>query len=195
MLRKITILTIMLIGIMTLTAFAQAQESNVYVRMDTSEGPIVLELWPDKAPQTVQNFLKYATSNFYTGTIFHRVIPGFMIQGGGFDVNLIMKKPLAPILNEADNGLKNKKYTLAMARTGQPHSATSQFFINVADNAFLNFKAPTGNAWGYCVFGQVVAGKSVVDKIEKTRTKAVGRVHENVPVKPISILRTGLIER
>ncbi|MBQ4326633.1 MAG: peptidylprolyl isomerase, partial [Mailhella sp.] len=133
------------------------------VTLQTNKGDIVLELDAEKAPKTVANFLEYAKAGFYDGTIFHRVIPGFMIQGGGFTADMAQKPTNAPIENEANNGLKNDTYTIAMARTQAPHSATAQFFINVANNGFLNFKAPTMQGWGYAVFGKVVKGQEVVD--------------------------------
>src|SRR5688572_24089231 len=142
----------------------------VKVRIQTNHGAITLELYPDKAPQTVANFLRYVDSKHYENTVFHRVINGFMIQGGGFDLNYRQKSTLDPIPNEANNGLKNLRGTIAMARTGDPHSATSQFFINHKDNAFLDFTAQDINGWGYCVFGKVVAGMNVVDEIAKVQT-------------------------
>jgi len=138
------------------------------VKLHTNFGEITLELDADKAPITVANFLKYVDSGFYDGTIFHRVINNFMIQGGGFDTDMKQKNTEAEIKNEADNGLGNDKYTIAMARTSAPHSASSQFFINVADNDFLNHTSPTGSGWGYCVFGKVTAGTEVIDKIKKS---------------------------
>ena len=142
----------------------------VTVKMETSMGDITLELDGNKAPDTVANFVEYAKSGFYDGTIFHRVIPGFMIQGGGFDADMKQKKTSAPIRNEADNGLKNDTGTIAMARTSDPNSATAQFFINVKDNGFLNHTAPTTQGWGYAVFGKVTGGIDVVHAIEKVNT-------------------------
>lgn len=136
------------------------------VTLQTNYGDITLELYEDKAPNTVANFKQYVSDEFYNGTVFHRIISNFMIQGGGFTEDGDEKETRAPIDNEADNGLKNDQYTLAMARTSDPHSATAQFFINVTDNDFLNFKAPSGNAWGYCVFGKVISGEDVVEKIK-----------------------------
>ena len=140
---------------------------NPVVLLETTSGDILVELYPDKAPETVANFLKYVDDGFYNNTIFHRVIPGFMIQGGGLTARMQQKDTSAPIKNEADNGLKNDRGTIAMARTMDPHSATAQFFINLVDNDFLNFQAPSGNGWGYCVFGRVTEGMDVVDKIAK----------------------------
>lgn len=141
---------------------------------------IVAELYPEKAPQSVYNFISLANKGFYDGLIFHRVIPGFMIQGGGLSARMQQKDTSAPIKNEADNGLKNDRGTIAMARTMDPHSATAQFFINLVDNDFLNFQAPSGNGWGYCVFGKVTEGMDVVDKIAKVKTTTVG-MYQDVP--------------
>ena len=143
-------------------------------------GVITLELDQDKAPKSVANFLGYVTSGHYDNTVFHRVIKNFMVQGGGFDPDMKQKPTQAPITNEADNGLKNTAYSVAMARTGDPHSATAQFFINVVDNDFLNFKAPTAQGWGYTVFGQVVSGQDVVDAIKAVPTTRKG-FHDDVP--------------
>src|SRR6476646_7446691 len=140
------------------------------VNLHTNLGVIGLELDEKSAPATVANFLQYVKDGFYNNTVFHRVIDGFMIQGGGFEPGMKQKTTQAPIKNEADNGLKNERYTVAMARTSNPHSATAQFFINVADNAFLNHTAQTSQGWGYCVFGRVVQGTDIVDKIKKVLT-------------------------
>lgn len=158
------------------------------VKLHTNFGEITLELDADKAPITVANFLKYVDSGFYDGTIFHRVINNFMIQGGGFDTNMNQKNTEAEIKNEADNGLGNDKYTIAMARTSAPHSASSQFFINVADNDFLNHTSPTGSGWGYCVFGKVTAGTEVIDKIKQVATTN-RKGHQDVPVDNVVIER------
>ena len=157
------------------------------VKLATSAGDIVLELQPARAPKTVENFLAYVRKGHYNGTIFHRVIPGFMIQGGGFDKAMTQKPTEKPIENEATNGLKNDRYTVAMARTPHPHSASAQFFINVNDNTFLNHSAPTQQGWGYAVFGRVVQGMDVVDKIRTVATGNQG-MHQNVPTKPVTIL-------
>jgi peptidyl-prolyl cis-trans isomerase B (cyclophilin B) len=149
-----------------------ASKGKTMVRLKTSAGDIVLELNQEKAPKTVANFLHYVESGFYAGTIFHRVINGFMVQGGGFDAKGQQKKTEAPIENEAANGLKNDMYTVAMARTGEPHSATAQFFINVSNNDFLNFTAPNPRGFGYAVFGKVVEGMDVVDKIKTVATSS-----------------------
>ncbi len=158
------------------------------VELHTSAGTIRLELDDDKAPGSVENFLGYVRSGHYDGTVFHRVIKGFMIQGGGMDASMKQKPTRAPITNEADNGLTNDRYTVAMARTSDPHSATAQFFINVADNAFLNFRSPSGSGWGYAVFGRVVAGTEVVDAIESVKTGRSG-FHDDVPLQSVTIER------
>jgi peptidyl-prolyl cis-trans isomerase B (cyclophilin B) len=161
-------------------------DSTVTVQMQTNKGNIVLQLDAEKAPETVANFVEYAKSGFYDGTIFHRVIPSFMIQGGGFQPGMTQKATRAPIKNEADNGLKNELGTIAMARTSDPHSATAQFFINTKDNAFLNHQAPTAQGWGYCVFGKVTEGMEVVHDIEKVTTGARGG-HQDVPKDDVVI--------
>ncbi|GHU18879.1 peptidyl-prolyl cis-trans isomerase [Betaproteobacteria bacterium] len=159
------------------------------IKLHTNFGVIALELDEEKAPETVKNFISYVEAGHYDNTIFHRVIDGFMIQGGGFEANGMKEKPSrAPIKNEADNGLKNDAYTIAMARTNDPHSATAQFFINVADNGFLNFKQPNGSGWGYCVFGKVVEGTDVVDKIKGVKTGNSG-FHQDVPKEDVIIER------
>jgi len=161
------------------------------VKLTTNFGDITLELNADKAPITVANFLQYVENGFYDGIIFHRVINGFMVQGGGFDVDMKQKKTVAEIKNEADNGLSNDNYTIAMARTSIPDSASSQFFINVADNDFLNHTAPTASGWGYCVFGKVVEGMDVVDKIKAVKTTSKAG-HRDVPVEPVIIEKATL---
>ncbi len=156
------------------------------VKLLTNFGEITLELDAEKAPITVANFLQYVDSGFYNGTIFHRVINGFMIQGGGFDSKMQQKASADEIKNEADNGLSNSIYTIAMARTSAPHSASNQFFINVANNDFLNYTAPNASGWGYCVFGKVTAGMDVVDKIKKVAT-TTRNGHQDVPVENVII--------
>jgi len=156
------------------------------VRMSTILGDMTLELDAEKAPKTVENFVNYATSGFYDGTIFHRVINNFMVQGGGFDADMRQKTTEAPIDNEANNGLKNNRGTIAMARTMDPHSATAQFFINVSDNDFLNHTAENMQGWGYAVFGQVVEGQEVLDKIRVVSTGSQAG-HQDVPVDPVVI--------
>jgi peptidyl-prolyl cis-trans isomerase B (cyclophilin B) len=163
-------------------------DANPKVAIETQHGRIVIELNSEAAPQTVQNFLRYVDEGFYDNTIFHRVIPGFMIQGGGFDREMHQKPTHSPIQNEADNGLKNQVGTIAMARTSDPHSATAQFFINVSDNGFLNYSSQTPQGWGYAVFGSVVEGLSVVKEIEKTKTGRVG-MHQDVPLDPVIMTR------
>ena len=162
------------------------------VRLSTTHGDIVLELDDENAPATVANFLQYVKDGHYDDTVFHRVIDGFMIQGGGFAPGLRQKPTRAAIAHEGANGLKNAKYTVAMARTGDPHSATAQFFINVADNAFLDFKSPGGNGWGYCVFGKVVGGTDVVDRIKGVATGRSG-MHENVPTADVVIEKAEVV--
>jgi len=156
--------------------------------LHTNFGAITIELDTEKAPKTAANFIEYAKSGHYDGTIFHRVIDGFMVQGGGFAAGMQQKPTRAPVENEANNGLKNDKYTVAMARTSDPHSASAQFFINVSNNDFLNFKSPTPQGWGYCVFGKVTAGTDVVDKIKGVKTGTRG-FHENVPAEDVIIER------
>ena len=156
------------------------------IKLNTNHGTIVLELDAEKAPKTVENFLQYAKEGFYDGTIFHRVIDGFMIQGGGMEPGMQEKATRAPIPNEADNGLSNTRGTIAMARTPDPHSATAQFFINVSDNPFLDHRSPTPDGWGYCVFGKVVEGMDVVDRIKGVPTTTRG-YHQDVPVEDVII--------
>ncbi len=163
------------------------------VKLHTNKGDITIELNAEKAPETVKNFLEYVNSGFYNGTIFHRVINKFMIQGGGFDVDMKQKQTRAPIKNEAANGLANDIYTIAMARTSDPQSATAQFFINVKDNGFLNYTAPTPQGYGYCVFGKVVAGKEVVDAIAKVPTGNRG-VFQDVPVEDVIIIKAEVLK-
>ena len=162
--------------------------------MKTSMGTVVIELYPDKAPLTVDNFLQYVKDRHYDGTVFHRVIPGFMIQGGGFGLDFSEKPVRKPVRNEAANGLRNETGTIAMARTPDPHSATAQFFINIADNEFLNFRFPTQEGYGYSVFGKVVKGMAVVNRIAAVQTGLGPAAHQNVPVKPIIIERARVIE-
>ncbi len=156
------------------------------VELHTNHGVIKLELDAAKAPKTVENFLNYVKAGHYDSTVFHRVINGFMIQGGGFEPGMKQKPTDAPIDNEANNGLKNDNYTVAMARTNDPHSATAQFFINVNDNDFLNHSSPTPQGWGYAVFGKVVEGQDVVDKIKKVKTGSKG-FHQDVPADDVII--------
>jgi peptidyl-prolyl cis-trans isomerase B (cyclophilin B) len=162
------------------------------VELQTSKGNITIELDEVKAPDSVRNFIEYVQAGHYANTVFHRVIKGFMIQGGGFEPGMKQKPTRAPIKNEANNGLKNQHYTLAMARTSDPHSASAQFFINATDNDFLNFKSESGSGWGYAVFGRVVAGTEIVDAIESVRTGRKG-MHDDVPLDDVVILRASVI--
>jgi peptidyl-prolyl cis-trans isomerase B (cyclophilin B) len=163
------------------------------VQLETSAGTLRIELDTERAPLSSQNFVDYVKSGHYDGTVFHRVIKGFMVQGGGFEPGMTQKATGQPIHNEAKNGLKNQKYTLAMARTSDPHSATAQFFINTADNGFLNHTAESGQGWGYAVFGRVVDGTDVVDAIEAVRTGRKG-MHDDVPVDDVVIRRATLVD-
>ena len=162
------------------------------VKLHTNHGVIALALDDARAPETARNFLEYVNAGFYSNTVFHRVIDGFMIQGGGFEPGMRQKPTQSPIKNEATNGLNNDRYTVAMARTSDPHSASSQFFINVKDNDFLNHSAPSGDSWGYCVFGKVVEGQSVVDKIKSVKTGKRG-FHSDVPVDDVIIERAEVV--
>jgi peptidyl-prolyl cis-trans isomerase B (cyclophilin B) len=167
--------------------------ANPLVLFETSSGDILIELFPDKAPKTVENFLAYVDSGFYENTIFHRVIKGFMIQGGGYGPRMDEKPTRDPVESEADNGLKNERGTLAMARTADPHSASAQFFINLADNGFLDHTAKTAQGWGYCVFGKVSEGMEAVDAIAKVRTGARG-MHDDVPEDMVLVTSAGRFE-
>ncbi len=167
---------------------------NPRVKLTTSMGDIVLELDAGKAPKTVENFLNYVNSGFYDGTIFHRVISNFMIQGGGFTKDFQRKATNPPVKNEADNGLSNVRGTIAMARTSDPHSATAQFFINVVDNNFLDFRAKTMRGWGYAVFGKVIEGMDTVDKIRKTRTGSGGPFPKDVPQQTVEIIHAEVLK-
>ena len=187
MLSKLTRLTGGALFLALLSLPAQAAPN---VEMQTSAGTLIIELDAEKAPKTVQNFLSYAKDGFYNGTIFHRVIDGFMIQGGGFTQNMSEKPTAAPVENEARNGLKNQRGTLSMARRSDPHSATAQFFINHKDNTSLDYPSPDG--WGYAVFGRVVKGMDVVDKIAKVPT-GNRPPYRNVPVEPVTILSVKVI--
>lgn len=164
------------------------------VKLHTNHGVITLKLDAEKAPKTVENFLAYVEAGHYDNTIFHRVIGNFMVQGGGFEPGMKQKPTNPPIDNEAANGLKNKRGTLAMARTNDPHSASAQFFINVVDNEFLDFKSPSGNGWGYCVFAEVVEGMDVVDSIRKVKTGNKG-FHQDVPVEDVIIEKAEIISK
>ena len=162
------------------------------VDLHTNHGKIRIELDAARAPESAKNFLAYVNKGHYDGTVFHRVIPNFMIQGGGFEAGMKQKPTDAPLRNEANNGLKNDHYTLAMARTSDPHSATSHFFINTKDNEFLNFKSESGSGWGYAVFGKVVEGQAVVDAIERVKTGRKGS-HDDVPLEDVVIERAVVV--
>ena len=177
-----------------LLASLSAAATGPQVELKTSLGVIAIELDAEKAPATVENFVQYVKDRHYDGTIFHRVIPGFMVQGGGFDADFRQKPVRKPVKNEAANGLRNDVGTIAMARTGDPHSATAQFFINVADNASLNFRFPTPEGYGYTVFGKVTKGMDVVQRIVKVQTGPGPAPHQNVPVKPVMIESARLVD-
>ncbi|MBP7798708.1 MAG: peptidyl-prolyl cis-trans isomerase [Thermoanaerobaculaceae bacterium] len=176
-----------------LLAWAAPGSGKPRVQLETSKGIIVIELEPTKAPLTVNNFLDYVRAGFFDGTVFHRVIPGFMIQGGGYTANLERKQTREPILNEATNGLKNLKGTIAMARTAEVNSATAQFFINLVDNAFLDHRSKTDEGFGYCVFGQVVEGMQVVEAIGAVPTGAAGPFSKDVPKTAVVITRATVV--
>lgn len=178
-----------------LTINSNVFAANPKVQMETSKGTVIIELYPDKAPKTVENFLRYVKESKYDGTIFHRVIKGFMNQGGGFTPDFKKVDTFPPVRNEADNGLKNKRGTIAMARTGDPHSATNQFFINTVDNAFLNHSGKTPRGWGYCVFGTIVDGMDVMDRIAKAPTGPGGQFQKDVPREQIVIQKVSLVEQ
>jgi len=173
---------------------AAGEAANPRVKIETNMGNVVVELFPKQAPQSVANFLKYVDLGFYNQTVFHRVIPGFMVQGGGYGLDLQRKPALAPIPNEADNGLRNLRGTLAMARTNDPNSATAQFFVNVVDNAMLDHRGKTPAGWGYAVFGKVVEGMDVVDKIVSVPTMTVQEMGmADVPKQPVVMTKVGLV--
>ncbi len=188
------ILCAALLCALVLLLCGRAEAADPVVRMETSMGDIVLRLDSRKAPATVENFLRYARAGFYDGTIFHRVIKGFMIQGGGMTPDLKEKRAQAPVKNEGKNGLRNQRYTIAMARTSDPDSATSQFFINTKDNRFLDADRSRDGA-GYAVFGRVIQGQQVVDKIEKVETSGKHPVFKDVPVTPVVIRKVVVMER
>jgi cyclophilin family peptidyl-prolyl cis-trans isomerase len=166
-----------------------AQAANPKVKLETSKGTMIIELYPDKAPKTVENFLAYVNAGAYDGTIFHRVIKDFMNQGGGFTPDFKKVDTREPIQNEADNGLKNLKYTVAMARTGEPHSATNQFFINTADNAFLDHKSKSMRGWGYTVFGKIIEGENIAGAISRVPTGPGGPFSKDVPRTQVTIIK------
>jgi cyclophilin family peptidyl-prolyl cis-trans isomerase len=171
----------------------KSSATDSVVELTTSLGAIRIELYPKKAPATVENFLRYVKDKAYDGTIFHRVIKNFMVQGGGFDLAYRQRETRAPIKNEATNGLANVRGTVAMARTGDPHSATQQFFVNVVDNDFLNHTEPAGGGWGYCVFGRVIKGMEVVDQIRAVRTGSGGQFEKDVPQQAVVINRAKVV--
>ena len=177
------VIALYLLILINMSSFAK--DSNTFI-IETNRGNITIEVYPEKAPKTVENFKSYVADQFYNGLICHRVIDSFMIQGGGFDKNLMQKKTNNPIINESNNGLKNKPYTLAMARTNDPNSATSQFFINLIDNSFLNYTGKSSSKIGYCVFGRVVEGKDIVDKIGQYKTH-LKNGQSDVPIKKVVI--------
>jgi peptidyl-prolyl cis-trans isomerase B (cyclophilin B) len=197
-LKTLTLASMVLVGFAASAASAAqapapAPAKNPRVALETSKGKIVIELQAAKAPKSTENFLSYVRAGFYDGTIFHRVIDNFMIQGGGFNADMTQKQAKAPIQNEADNGLKNDKYTVAMARTNDPHSASSQFFISTKDNAFLNHSAKSLQGWGYAVFGKVVEGFDVVDAIGKTPTTTKSGF-QDVPVTTVTLKKATVLK-
>ena len=181
-------LIMMVMLVFTLPSFSEAGSRNPQVELKTNKGTIVLEVYPEKAPKTVDNFLRYVRWGQYDGTIFHRVMPNFMIQGGGLTPQMKQKSTEMAVENEADNGLKNDRGTIAMARTQDPHSATAQFFINVKNNAFLNHKSKTPEGWGYTVFGKVIEGMDVVDAISKVKTGSKAGMAD-VPIEDVVIIK------
>jgi peptidyl-prolyl cis-trans isomerase B (cyclophilin B) len=187
------IIVILVIALFWTVQFVWAESTHPRVRLETSHGVIILELDSKSAPKTVENFLNYVSDGFYDGTIFHRVIKGFMLQGGGFTADMKKKPAQSPITNEADNRLRNKRGTVAMARTQDPHSATSQFFINSVDNAFLDYKGKNSRDWGYCVFGKVVEGMDVVETIEGLPT-TMRAGHRDVPTSPV-VIKQAVVEK
>ena len=189
--RFFTVLITLLLCCTTQSSYSLTQGKPTMVKLHTNKGIITLQLDAEKVPNTVKNFLDYVDSGFYSNTIFHRVIGNFMIQGGGFEPGMKQKKVNAPIKNEAANGLKNDNYTVAMARTGDPHSATAQFFINVKDNGFLNY--PGQDGWGYCVFGKVVEGKDVVDAIRNVKT-GNSSGFQDVPLEDVVITKAEVVK-
>ena len=182
-----TVYVLIFLSLLIFAGSAISEDINPKVELKTSKGSIVLELYVDNAPETVKNFMAYVDAKYYDGTIFHRVIPNFMIQGGGFTPDMKRKTTQAPIKNEADKGLKNDRGTIAMARTGDPHSATAQFFINTKNNDFLNHRDKTQQGWGYAAFGRVVEGMKTVDAISAVKTRAVGGFRD-VPEEPVVII-------
>lgn len=193
MLKTLLYMTLFLSTTLSFAAETKMSDSQTKIKLTTSLGAVVIQLDGDKAPATVANFVGYVKEGFYDGTIFHRVIPGFMAQGGGFDASFKQKETHATIKNEADNGLKNKRGSIAMARTNDPHSATAQFFINYKDNSFLDHTSPSASGWGYAVFGEVTEGMDVVDAMAKKPTGNRG-MHQDVPKDDIVIEKAEVIE-
>ncbi len=191
--KRLLILRLMAFAAVSIANTVEAEAANPKVALETSKGKIVIELSSDKAPATVKNFIEYVKSGFFDGTIFHRVIPNFMIQGGGFTSDMKKKPNNPPIKNEADNGLKNDRGTIAMARTNDPHSATSQFFINTKDNNFLNHTGKNAQGWGYAVFGRVVEGMDAIDAISAVKTGIKG-YYRDVPVEPVVIDKVKILK-
>jgi peptidyl-prolyl cis-trans isomerase B (cyclophilin B) len=183
----------LLLATLSFSANAEGGNDMPQVKLETSLGDIMIELNQEKTPNTVANFLSYVEDGFYNGTIFHRVIENFMIQGGGFTEDFVQKSPKSPIKNEANNGLSNVRGSVAMARTGDPHSATAQFFINTVDNSFLDFQAENGPAWGYAVFGQVIEGMDIVDTIRAVSTGNKNG-HQDVPVENVILIQVSIVE-
>ncbi len=192
MIKNFIFLVLVLFSTLSFATEKKMSEKQSKVKLSTNLGDIVIQLDTEKAPATAENFITYVKEGFYDGTIFHRIIPGFMAQGGGFDTDFAQKKTGSPIKNEADNGLKNDRGTLAMARTSDPDSATAQFFINYKNNDFLNYSSPTPNGWGYAVFGSVVEGMEVVDKMAEAPTTTRGG-HQDVPVNDIIIEKAEIV--
>jgi len=190
---KTAFVSIIIFSLLIFAGSAISADINPKVVLETSKGKIVLELYPDNAPETVKNFLNYVDAKYYDGTIFHRVIPNFMIQGGGFTTDMKRKATQAPIKNEADKGLKNDRGTIAMARTGDPHSATAQFFINSKNNDFLNYRSKTQQGWGYAAFGKVIDGMKTMDAISAVKTKTSGGFRD-VPAEPVVIKSATLLK-
>jgi len=190
-----SLILIFLSPILSATETKALEPNTPTVKLETSLGDIIIKLDPEKAPKTTENFISYVNDGFYDGTIFHRVIKGFMAQGGGFTKDYKQKSVKGQIRNEADNGLKNNRGTIAMARTSDPHSATAQFFINYKDNSFLNFKSQTSQGWGYTVFGEVTEGMDVVDDMAKIQTGSGGQFGSDVPQTPIVIYKASILTK
>lgn len=182
---------LLVLSVFSLPLMAEVKASH-YIKVETNHGSFILALYADKAPKTVENFLKYMDSGFYNNTIFHRIIPGFVVQGGGFTKDFKRKSTRPPIYNEAKNGLSNRRGTIAMARTLDPHSATSQFYINLADNKNLDHRSEAPAEWGYAVFGEIISGMDVIDKIAQLTTGPGGHFQSDVPITPVIISNMSL---